>query len=292
MKIKGFTDHLETLNGVEIGWSEGGDGPPLLLLHGFPQTRALWADIAPQLAHEHRVICPDLRGYGQSGKPEDVADYSFRVMAQDQLSLMQHLGFEQFAVAGHDRGARVTHRMALDAPETVSRVALMDIVPTHSLLSPLRRDVAQAYYHWFFLAQPEPFPETMIGADPDAYYTSCLLGWGAARLEDFAPAQMEAYRASWRDAETIRGMCNDYRATLAHDFADDTADLEARIVCPALVLYGADGAMGRMYDMEVAWADKCRDMRVMGLPGGHFFPDTAPAETAQTLRDFFRPNPS
>lgn len=287
MQIKGFTDHLHVLNGVNIAWSEGGSGPPLLLLHGFPQTRALWAEIAPSLARDFRVICPDLRGYGQSGKPRAVAEYSFRIMAQDQLALMRHLGFEHFAIAGHDRGGRVAHRLGLDAPQAVTRMAVMDIVPTHTLLSPLRRDVAQAYYHWFFLAQPEPFPENMISEDPDGYFTSCLLGWGAARLEDFAPAQLEAYRAAWRDAETIRGMCHDYRATLAHDFDDDRADLGARITCPALVLYGADGAMGRMYDMQAAWAGKCKDMTVMGLPGGHFFPDTAADETAKALGDFF-----
>ncbi|MEO0370389.1 MAG: alpha/beta hydrolase [Pseudomonadota bacterium] len=287
MHINGFTDQVEGFNGVEIAWSEGGDGPPLLLLHGFPQTRALWAEIGPVLARSHRVVCPDLRGYGQSGKPSDVSAYSFRAMAQDQMALMQHLGFERFAVAGHDRGGRVAHRLVLDAPEAVTRLAVMDIVPTHTLLKLLRRDVAQAYYHWFFLAQPEPFPEKMISADPDAYYTSCLLGWGAARLEDFNPTQLDAYRASWRDADTIRGMCNDYRATLAYDFDDDTGDLDTRITCPALVLYGADGAMGRMYDMQAAWAEKCTDMTVRGLPGGHFFPDTHPKVTLEALQAFF-----
>ncbi|MEM7731419.1 MAG: alpha/beta hydrolase [Pseudomonadota bacterium] len=292
MPINTFEDHIEVLNGVKIAWTQGGEGPPLLLLHGFPQTRALWAEIAPELARDHRVICPDLRGYGQSGKPATVAEYSFRAMAQDQLALMRHLGFERFAVAGHDRGGRVAHRLALDAPEAVTRVALLDIVATHTLLAPLRPDVAQAYYHWFFLAQPEPFPENIIGEDPDAYFTSCLLGWSAAQLEDFIPAQLEAYRASWRDSDTIRGMCNDYRAALAHDFEDDVADLEARVDCPALVLYGADGAMGKIYDMEAVWADKCREMNVLDIPGGHFFPDTAPRETTEALRDFFHPTQS
>lgn len=272
---------------MEIAWSEGGDGPPLLLLHGFPQTRALWAEIAPELARTHHVICPDLRGYGESGKPRDVAAYSFREMAQDQIALMAHLGHGRFAVAGHDRGGRVAHRLALDCSEAVQRLAVMDIVPTHTLLNPLRRDVAQAYYHWFFLAQPAPFPETMIGHDPDAYFTSCLLGWGAARLEDFAPAQMEAYRRAWRDTDVIRGMCNDYRATLAHDVEDDAADLDASVTCPSLVLYGADGAMGRMYDMKAAWAAKCTNATVVGLPGGHFFPDTHPKATLEALQAFF-----
>jgi haloacetate dehalogenase len=284
--IPGFDNHAEVLNGRWIAWSEGGEGPPLLLLHGFPQTRALWSEIAPILARRHRVICPDLIGYGQSEKPADVADYSFRAMAADQLALMTRLGFERFDVAGHDRGGRVAHRLALDAPEAVARLAVMDIVPTHTLLEPLRRDVARAYYHWFFLAQPEPFPETMIGHDPDAYFESCLLGWGAARLEDFAPGQMAAYRAAWRDADTIRGMCNDYRATLAHDFADDAADLGARVTCPTLVLYGADGAMAKAYDVPRTWSEKCSDMQAAGIPGGHFFLDTAPRETAAALEAF------
>ncbi len=286
LQINGFTDHLEVLNGVEIAWSEGGDGPPLLLLHGFPQTRALWAEIGPALAASHHVICPDLRGYGQSGKPEEVDAYSFRTMAQDQLALMAHLGFARFAVVGHDRGGRVAHRLSLDAPEAVTRVCMMDIVPTHTLLEPLRRDVAKAYYHWFFLAQPAPFPESMIAHDPDAYFESCLLGWGAARLEDFAPEQMAAYRAAWRDPDTIRGMCNDYRAGVENDFDDDAADLGAQVTCPALVLYGADGAMGKTYDMGTVWAEKCSDLTVQGIPGGHFFPDTHAEDTIAALQSF------
>ncbi|MEO0750676.1 MAG: alpha/beta hydrolase [Pseudomonadota bacterium] len=281
-----FNDQIRRFNDVDIAWTEGGSGPPLLLLHGFPQNRAMWSRIAPELAHSFRVICPDLRGYGQSGKPEDVSEYSFRKMAQDQIALMQHLGFDRFAVVGHDRGGRVAHRLALDAPDAVTRVAMLDIVPTHTLLEPLRRDVAQAYYHWFFLAQPAPFPETMIGHDADAYFTSCLLGWGAAQLEEFAAERLGAYRAAWRDADVIRGMCNDYRATLVHDVLDDAADLDARVTCPALILYGADGAMGRAFDMRRAWADKCTDFDVVGVTGGHFFPDTAPKDTVRALLPF------
>lgn len=271
---------------MDVAWSEGGDGPPVLLLHGFPQTRALWAKIGPELAKEYQVICPDLRGYGSSGKPTAASEYSFRRMAQDQLALMQHLGFERFCVVGHDRGGRVAHRLALDAPAAVRRVALMDIVPTHTLLAELKREVAQAYYHWFFLAQPEPFPETLIAHDPDAYFISCLLGWGAARLEDFAPNQLDAYKDAWRDRDVIRGMCNDYRAVLSHDFQDDAMDLDKRVTCPALVLYGADGAMGRAYDMTQAWEDKCTDFECIGVPGGHFFPDTSPDATISALRAF------
>lgn len=288
MHIRRFSDHRAHFNDVEIAWSQGGDGQPLLLLHGFPQTRALWAEIAPILAQSYTIICPDLRGYGDSGKPQAVSDYTFRKMAQDQIALMAHLGYARFAVVGHDRGARVAHRLALDVPEAVTQVAFMDIVPTHTLLEPLRRDVAQAYYHWFFLAQPEPFPENMIGHDPNAYYEACLLGWGAANLEDFSADQMDAYRRSWCDPDTIRGMCNDYRATLVQDFHDDAADLKARVACPALVVYGADGAMGRAFDMRAAWADKCMSLDVVSIPGGHFFPDTAPDQTAQVLIEFLQ----
>ncbi len=265
----------------------GGDGPPLLVLHGFPQTRAMWARIAPELAKTHTVIAPDLRGYGDSGTPEGVENYSFRAIGKDLLALMTHLGFDQFALAGHDRGARVAHRLTLDAPERVTRLCLMDIVPTHTLLSELRQDVATDYYHWFFLAQPTPFPETLIGHDPDAYYQSCLLGWGGATLEDFEADQLQAYRRAWRQPQTIRAMCDDYRAALVHDMEHDTADLGARIPCPTLILYGADGVMAKAYDVAATWAGKCTDMTTQAIPGGHFFPDTNPTATHTALQRFF-----
>lgn len=286
MIIPGFSDHVSTPNGVEIAFSQGGSGPALLLLHGFPQTRAMWTHIARALAQTHRVICPDLRGYGQSGKPRDVAAYSFREMARDMTALMSELGHSAFHLVGHDRGARVAHRLTLDAPEPVQSVTLMDIVPTHTLLADLRADVAQAYYHWFYLAQPEPFPETMISHDPDAFHHACLLGWGGAQLTDFDARLLDQYRAAWRNPDTIRGMCNDYRAALSHDFADDAADLGARIACPALVLYGADGAMARAYDVPATWAPKCTKMKSATIPGGHFFPDTAPDATLTALKAF------
>ncbi|MRU13895.1 alpha/beta hydrolase [Roseovarius sp. A21] len=287
MIIPGFTDHSVTLAGQDIAYTKGGSGPPLLLLHGFPQTRAMWASIAPELAKTHTVICTDLRGYGASGKPQEVSAYSFRAMAEDMRLLMAHLGHEHFAVAGHDRGGRVTHRLALDAPQCVTRACVMDIVPTHTLLSDLKQAVATAYYHWFFLAQPAPFPETLIGYDPDTYYQSCLLGWGGADLSDFDTDQLTAYRTAWRDPDTIRGMCNDYRATLSFDMAHDSADLTQRISCPTLVLYGADGAMAKHYDVSETWAAKCTQMQARAIPGGHFFPDTAPQETTAALKAFF-----
>ncbi len=290
--MKGWSDHSETFDGVKISWSMGGSGPPLLMLHGFPQTRALWAKVAPALAKTHTVICPDLRGYGLSGKPEGVEHYSFRAMARDQLALMQHLGFDHFDLAGHDRGGRVGHRLALDAPGIFKRLCLMDIIPTHTVLYDLRVDVATSYYHWFFLSQPQPFPETMIGRDPDYYYESCLLGWGGATLADLDAAQLDAYRAAWRDPQTIRAMCDDYRAALVHDMNHDAADLGATVSCPTLILYGADGAMAHAYDVPAQWALKCDDVHAEAMPGGHFFVDTNPEETAATLVRFFnQPSP-
>jgi len=277
--IPGFTNH----HTGPLAYSSGGEGPPLLLLHGFPQTRAMWAHIAPVLAQTHSVICPDLPGYGASNKPQDLAAYSFRAMAHEICALMDSLGHATFDLVGHDRGARVAHRLTLDAPNRVTTLTLMDIIPTHTLLTDLRWPVAQAYYHWFFLAQPEPFPDRMIAADPDSYFQSCLLGWGGAQLSDFDADQLARYRAAWRDPDTIRGMCNDYRATLGIDLADDGTDSEARIDAPTLILFGASGAMARHYDVPATWARKCRRLQAQAIPGGHFFPDTHPSETCTAL---------
>ncbi len=284
--MDGFRNATTSVNEVEIAFSIGGDGPPVLLLHGFPQTRAMWSHIAPALAERFTVVCADLRGYGASAKPNPVSAYSFREMAADQVALMAHLGFEAFHAVGHDRGARTVHRMALDHPQAVRSMTLMDIVPTHLLLDQLTQQVAKAYYHWFFLAQPAPFPERMIGADPDHYFESCLLGWGASRLQDFDPALLDAYRTAWRDPATIRGMCNDYRAALEVDFALDDADLDRQVDCPALILYGADGAMARAFDVPGTWRGRCTNMQAAGIPGGHFFPDTAPGPTAKAVLAF------
>ncbi len=286
--IPGFTDETAEVNGQTIAFSRAGDGPPVLLLHGFPQTRAMWHAIAPALSRHFTVIAADLRGYGASSKPKGLANYSFREMAADQLALMRSLGFDRFHLVGHDRGGRTAHRLALDTPDALLSLTLMDIVPTHLLLDDLSKEVAAGYYHWFFLAQPEPFPERLIGADPDYFFQSSLLGWGAAQLSDFDPQALEAYRRSWRDPETIRAMCDDYRAALKIDFALDAEDLSTQVACPALVLYGADGAMAKAYDVPATWADRLTVRASAAIPGGHFFPDTAPDETANALLDFLR----
>ena len=284
--LPGFTDHLADVNGQTIAYSRAGSGPPVLLLHGFPQTRAMWHGIAPQLSNSFTVIASDLRGYGESSKPDGVDAYSFRNMASDQRSLMQSLGFEQFHLVGHDRGARTSHRLALDAPKALFSLTLMDIVPTHLLLDDLQKDVAKAYYHWFFLAQPTPFPETLIGHDPDWYFERCLTGWDNADLEEFDPEALYSYRQSWRWSDTITAMCNDYRAAVSIDFKHDAADLSRKVACPSLVLFGVDGAMANQYDVPSTWADRLSDMRARALPGGHFFPDLHPQETAEVLGDF------
>ena len=226
-----------------IHYRMGGAGEAVLLLHGFPQTHAMWGYIAPLLAQGYRVICPDLRGYGASQKPLDVADYSFREMARDPIALMDHLGIDRFHVVGHDRGGRTAHRMALDIPQRIKSITVMDIVPTHLLLADLTADVARAYYHWFFLAQPAPLPETMIGADPVVYYKSCLMGRGAANEDPFDQAQMRAYEAALLDPYCISGMSNDYRSALTPDFELDAGDSHRRLRMPARVMGGRDGIM-------------------------------------------------
>ncbi|MFN6952504.1 MAG: alpha/beta hydrolase [Albidovulum sp.] len=284
--IPGFEDRILPVNGQEIACSVGGSGLPLLLLHGFPQTRALWARVAPRLAERFTVVAADLRGYGASSKPRGAEHYSFRAMGRDQLAVMSALGFDRFHLVGHDRGGRTAHRMALDAGHRLESLTLMDIVPTHHLLSHLDRNVASAYYHWFFLAQPAPLPESMILSDPDRFFESCLFGWGGARLSDFPSDQLSAYRAAWRNPATVGAMCDDYRAAIRHDFADDAADLGRRVDCPAFVLYGAEGAMARAYDVPATWEERLAVMRTGTVEGGHFFVDTAPGVTTAALLDF------
>ncbi|MCO6382255.1 alpha/beta fold hydrolase [Oceanicola sp. 502str15] len=283
-----LTAHSAHIDGLTIAYEVGGapTGLPLLFLHGFPQTRAMWHPIAPAFAASHPIVLADLPGYGDSDKPESLKPYAFREMARRLAALMSDLGHETFAVISHDRGARVAHRMALDHPERLAAVTLMDIIPTHTLLTELQLPVAKSYYHWFFLAQPAPFPESLIAPDPNAFYESCLLGWGSAKITDFHEAQLAAYRKAWANPDTRRAMCNDYRTALTLDLADDTADLGAKIQCPAQILYGASGAMAQLYDVPATWAPKTTQQTHAALPGGHFFPDTAPAETTEAVKTF------
>ncbi len=274
-------------NDIEISYDVIGAGPPVLLLHGFPQTRAMWDEIGSGLARDFTVVTADLRGYGASSKPDaatDLSTYSFRAMGADMLALMSSLGFERFHLVGHDRGARAAHRMSLDAPKSLLSLTLMDIVPTHTLLQNWSSQVSAAYFHWSFLAQPVPFAERMIEADPDHFYEACLLGWGGATLDQFA--KLDAYRAAWRDPAMIAATTSDYRATLAVDVHHDAADLGRRFEGPALVLYGAQGAMAGLFDVPATWEAWLSKMTAEAIPGGHFFPDQSARETLSALRRF------
>lgn len=266
-----------------------GSGPPVLLLHGFPQNLSMWAKVAPKLAENFTVVCADLRGYGDSSKPQCSADrsnYSFRAMAADQIELMKRLGFERFHLVGHDRGGRTGHRMALDRPEVVRSLAVLDIVPTYAMFMETNRLVAGAYWHWYFLSQPEPFPERLIDANPDFFYETCLLGWGATRIEDFDREMLADYRRCWRDAAMIHGSCSDYRAAATIDLAHDTADIEKSVDCPTLAFWGTNGTMHKYFDIGAAWRKRCSQVRDATLPGGHFFVDQFPEEAARILMNF------
>ncbi len=275
---------------ISIACVTAGVGPPVLLLHGFPQTHAMWASIAPQIvAAGYSVVCADLRGYGSSSKPRclpDNSNYGFRAFAEDQVRLMRTLGHERFHVIGHDRGGRTAHRMALDRPEVVQSVAVLDIVPTYAMFMETNRRVAGAYWHWYFLSQPEPFPERMIGADPDFFYETCLIGWGAARITDFDAEQIEDYRRAWRDPAMIHGSCSDYRAAATIDLDHDAADLERKVEAPLLAFFGADGFMAKLFDIPAEWRRRAANVRSASAPGGHFFPDVLPNETADVLVGF------
>ena len=264
----------------------GGSGPPLLLLHGHPQTHAMWHLVAPQLAEDHTVVAPDLRGYGESSKPPTRPDhepYSKRAMARDAVALMRALGFDRFAVAGHDRGARVAYRLALDHPECVEKLAVLDVIPTAETWRRADRRFMLAWWHWAFLAQPAPLPETLIGADPDGYY------FGGDRSL-FHPEALADYLASARVPETIHAMCEDYRAGATYDFELDEADRAEgrRIACAVLVLWGARSDLGELIGDPLAiwrgWAD---DVRGRALDCGHYVAEEAPEETYAELRSFF-----
>ena len=290
--LEGFERHDVSVDGTRIHAAVGGDGPPVLLLHGYPQTHLMWHRVAPALAARHTVVLADLRGYGDSSRPAsepDHASYAKRAMAADQVGLMRHLGFESFAVVGHDRGGRVAHRMCLDHPETVSRVALLDIVPTRHVLGHVDRALAHAYHHWFFLAQEPDLPERLIGGAPDHWLYRKLAQWSAAPgIEAFAPEAVEEYVRCFSDPEVIRASCEDYRAGASIDLEHDEVDAAAgrRVGCPLLVLWGAKGFVGKAYDVVGVWRDYATDVRGQALDCGHFPAEEEPDATLLALTDF------
>lgn len=277
-------------DGVDIHLRIKGDGPPLLLLHGYPQTHAIWHRIAPDLARDYTVVAADLRGYGDSSKPAgtpDHANYAKRAMAADMVQVMRTLGFERFAVVGHDRGGRVGHRMALDHENRVTHLGVLDIVPTHTLFARTDKAFAIGYYHWFFLAQPAPLPETMIGADPRYYLHAKMGHWSATDAVFDAWATAE-YERCFSDPRTIHASCEDYRAAAGIDLEHDEADLGRKVACPVLALWGEFGLMNRTYDVLETWRERCADVRGGTVPCGHFLPEEAPEQTLLEIRRFLR----
>jgi haloacetate dehalogenase len=269
---------------------QAGGKPPLLLLHGFPQTHAMWHRVAPLLAAHFALVLPDLRGYGDSDKPASDAEhaaYCKRTMAADNVALMRTLGFERFAVCGHDRGGRVAHRMALDHPQAVERLMLLDISPTLTMYERTDMAFARAYYHWFFLIQPEPLPEKLIGADPAFYLRRNLGGWGSHGLEVFDPRALAEYERCFCDPTAIHAMCEDYRAAATIDLAHDRADAAARIACPLHVLWGERGVVHRLFRPIDDWRAKAAGpVTGRATPGGHYIAEETPDLLATELLAF------
>jgi haloacetate dehalogenase len=288
--LPAFAYQRMDVEGLTVNYAISGSGPPLLLLHGYPQNHLMWRRVAPALARDHTVVLADLRGYGDSGKPApDAAGlvYAKRSMARDQVGLMRQLGFPQFQLAGHDRGARVAHRLTLDHPGAVTRLAILDIVPTRHVLHNVTLAMATTYYHWFFLSTGNGIPERLIGADPGYWVRSLiapLLGEGAS----IDPEAMEDYIRCFRDPRTVAASCADYRSAVSTDLAHDDETFAAgqRIDCPLLALWGAQGFVGRGYQPLAVWQQYATDVRGQELPTGHFLPEEAPELVIEALRDF------
>ena len=267
----------------------GGSGPPVLLLHGYPQTHVIWHKIAPRLAERFTVVATDLRGYGDSGRPASDpshAAYAKRSMAADQVEVMAMLGHRRFAVVGHDRGARVAHRLALEHPEAVERLALLDIVPTRTVFATVNQAVATGYYHWFFLIQLNGLPETLIGHDPEYYLREKLKRWCGADKQAITDEAFAEYLRCFADPAAIHATCEDYRAAASIDLAHDEADLARRIACPLLALWGEVGLVGRNYDVLAVWRDYATDVHGHALPCGHYLAEECPEATLAALLAF------
>ena len=279
---------IDTSRSTTINLVVGGSGPPLLLLHGCPQTLVMWRKIAPALAEQFTVVAADLRGYGDSSKPRgqpDHSNYSFRAMAQDQIDVMSALGHERFMVAGHDRGARVVHRMALDHPAAVRKAAVLDILPTLTLYDETNAQFATAYWEWFFLIQSYDFPETLITAAPEAflrYELGPLVSSGAVTQDAW-----NEYLRCLSDASAVHAMCEDYRAGASIDLEHDRGDLNSRIACPLLVLWGGENPIWERFDMLGIWRERAETVTGEALPCGHYLAEEAPDATVARLRAFF-----
>ena len=281
--------YINVAENINIAVCTKGDGPPLLLLHGYPQTGYIWHKIAPPLTKDFTVVVADLRGYGDSDKPPTSADhavYSKRAMAADMIAVMAALGHQQFFVAGHDRGGRVAHRLARDYPQAVERLAVLDIAPTAMMYDTTDMQFATNYYHWFFLIQPAPFPETLIGHDPKFFLESKMRHWGKDRSAITEDA-FDDYLRCFSNPDTIHASCEDYRASASIDLEHDAADAGQMLDIPLLVLWGATAMVGNKYDMLAAWREVAVDVSGFSVPGGHYLPEESPDETYHALLNFF-----
>jgi len=266
-----------------------GDGPPLVLLHGYPQTSAMWHAVAPVLAQTYQVICPDLRGYGRSHKPVTDANhspYSKRAMGEDIFALMQSLGHERFLIGAHDRGARVAHRMAADQPDKIIALSTLDIAPTREMYRDAGSGFAHTYWHWYWLTLPHPFPERLIGADP-AFYWLSKCGAGAAGLSPFVQQALDEYLTCFLDPAAIHGACEDYRAAATIDIAHDDAE-SSKLTQPLLALWGEDGAIAAHFDCLALWQERAEAVTGYALPGGHYLAEQHPDAVLDAWLPFFR----
>jgi haloacetate dehalogenase len=285
----GFEQRRLGIGDININMVVGGNGPPLLLLHGYPQTHVIWRKVAPRLAQAFTVVAADLRGYGDSSKPAGVPDhsnYAKRALARDQVEAMRALGHERFFVCGHDRGGRVAHRLALDYPESVACVAVLDIAPTKAMYEQTTMAFARAYYHWFFLIQSRPLPETLIGANPEAWLRHHMARH--AGLDPFVPDGWPEYVRCF-DPAAIHASCEDYRAAATIDLQHDAESIAAgkKLECPLLVLWGAQGIIGKLFQPLDEWRRVARNVRGKALPCGHYIPEEAPDDLLAELLEFF-----
>lgn len=290
----GFKRERIKTSGATINAVYGGKGSPVLLLHGIPETHVLWRKVAPLLAQEFFLVATDLRGYGDSSKPpggEDHFGYSKRAMAQDQVEVMKHLGFQKFAVVGHDRGGRAAHRMALDYPDLLTKLVILDIVPTYLLYQDISKQFATVFFHWFLMVQPEPFPETVVGNSAEYFLKYLLYALAGEPYSEKVPdfVGLTAYREylrCFRDPAALHALCEDYRAAASIDLVHDEADLSRKIQCPLLVLWSEKGPFHRMYNVLQTWQDRAVEAKGKPLPTGHFLPEQVPQELAAELKSF------
>lgn len=291
--FEGFSDDFIDLpNGITLRVRTAGTGPAILLLHGYPQTHAIWHKIAPLLVEAgFHVVVPDLRGYGDSSKPASELDhstYSKREMAKDQALLMEHLGHETYAVVGHDRGARVAHRLARDWSDRIAALCVMDIAPTEHMYANTDMPFATGYFHWFFLIQPSPLPERMIEADPEFWLRSEITAWSQGNTAAFAEEAMEEYVRCFAKDGGVHATCEDYRASATIDLAHDQADDGKKLPVPVQAIWGAKGLVGRTYDVVDVWSQYAEQAEGLAVPGGHFVPEESPLEATEALVEFLK----